>query len=223
VRACGRRRLGFTLTELLVVMAVFVILEGLLLPVFIRAREKGDQVTCLAHLRQLGLAASLYAGDWDERWPSMWAGAAGDFQFGGWIFYVQYPNTHPSDFSPRWGSLWPYVKNHEMYSCAVDDTGHGCSFAMNALLGADPGGPGYHRGIRRSRVRAPSSTFLFCEERPADQEFTNDGYNIPANGDFGTDRHLDGANYAYCDGHAKWLKPDMVRYPSPDGTHRFEP
>jgi len=62
-------RRGFTLIELLVVIAIIAILSAILFPVFSRARAKARQATCLSNLRQIGLAATQYANDYDERFP----------------------------------------------------------------------------------------------------------------------------------------------------------
>src|SRR5688572_26785356 len=63
---------AFTLIELLVVVAILSILAALLLPVLARARDRGRQTTCLAHLRQLAIAHQLYVRDWDEQFPAWW-------------------------------------------------------------------------------------------------------------------------------------------------------
>jgi prepilin-type N-terminal cleavage/methylation domain-containing protein len=69
----SRRYYGFTLIELLVVIAVIAILAALLLPALASAKERAKSAKCISNLRQLALAATLYADEngqalpWSER------------------------------------------------------------------------------------------------------------------------------------------------------------
>lgn len=54
---------GFTIIELLVVLAIIALLVGLTLPTLGRAREAGKRSQCLSNLRQMYAVASVYAMD----------------------------------------------------------------------------------------------------------------------------------------------------------------
>jgi len=60
---------GFTLLELLVVIAIIAILAALLLPTLGRAKAKSLQVVCIHNLKQTALGIHLYAGDNEDSLP----------------------------------------------------------------------------------------------------------------------------------------------------------
>ena len=64
-----RRDHGFTLVELLVVIAVISIIALMLLPVFGRARGGARSTKCMNNLSHVGNALNLYASDYREMYP----------------------------------------------------------------------------------------------------------------------------------------------------------
>ncbi len=186
---------GFTLIELLVVIAIIAILAAILFPVFSRARQRGLQTTCLNNLKQLGMAFSQYATDWDETLPT-----AAPFQ----PTFNAPTGPEPSDWvrmrvknvpfliDVQKGSLFPYVRNEKVYKCPMypkDDIP--ISYTMNWLM------HGASLNIRASS----SGLYLLIEES---QETINDGYfarptDIPAK------NHFNGFNVLYLDWHVRWL------------------
>jgi prepilin-type N-terminal cleavage/methylation domain-containing protein len=59
----GKVQHGFTLVERLVVISLLALLAAALMPIVAPAWEGERPATCLSHLRQVGLAMSLYAED----------------------------------------------------------------------------------------------------------------------------------------------------------------
>ena len=54
---------GFTLIEMLVVIAIIALLIALLVPAMKRAREHANQVQCTSNLRQIYHGFSMYANE----------------------------------------------------------------------------------------------------------------------------------------------------------------
>jgi len=108
-------RRGFTLIEILVVIAIIAILSAILFPVFAKVREKARQTACLSNEKQLAMGLMQYTQDNDEFYPFgnniPWGGGAG------WA-----------------GTIYPYVKSEKVYLCPDDSPGYGTSYCYNGNL-----------------------------------------------------------------------------------------
>lgn len=72
-RTVARRPSGFTLIEVLVVVAIIALLISILFPALRLAREQSRATVCLSNLKQQGVALSTYSADYARRLP--WAGS----------------------------------------------------------------------------------------------------------------------------------------------------
>ena len=213
----GRR--GFTLIELLVVIAIIAILASILFPVFSRAREKARQTSCLSNSKQIMLAVNMYSQDFDEQFPfedydinSSGAEDAGDM---------------------TWRSAClPYIRNVQIFLCPSKknlpvpvfnggaDYGASAGYAIN-VAHWDSGSPTPPYGQSEGSVFDASACIFVMESDGAHEV----GVQANARGWVPTgwaQRHNDGCNYGFCDGHAKWLKPNAIDRPDIDSLCSME-
>lgn len=64
-----RRGSGFTLVEMLTVVAIITILAAMLMPAFSQAKARARRVACVSQLRQIGYGFHLFANDHQNRLP----------------------------------------------------------------------------------------------------------------------------------------------------------
>ena len=95
-------RWAFALVELLVVIAIIAMVAAVLVPALRRAKESSRSIACFNNLRQLGLAASIYAEGHDTRFPS----------FRKWLY------SRAGDLTT--GQLYPYLNSRLVYLCPTD-------------------------------------------------------------------------------------------------------
>lgn len=205
-----QRRSAFTLIELLVVIAIISILAAMIFPSFGRARESARRSSCQSNLKQLGLAIAQYTQDYDERLPSAASGGAGGAALdGGWVYFASWPPTNQQFNVPR-GNLWPYTKNAQIYVCPSDTDGQtqGVSYEYNGCLTTNQS-LALQPGKSLAAFDETSLWGLLSEAgRTAPSEgSTDDGYLDPFSATEPiSNRHLDGSNLLFLDGHVKWYK-----------------
>jgi len=123
-----RKNCGFTLIELLVVIAIIALLMGILMPVLGKARKQAWGVSCGSNLRQVGVAANVFAQDHDNRIPR-----ADDMKL---------LAGHTNEETTRWfKAFMPYLAQSvvngdyrlvKIYRCpAYPEKRHTISFAVN--------------------------------------------------------------------------------------------
>jgi len=186
---------GFTLVELLVVLAVIVFLAATLFAVFSRVREKGRSTVCRGNLRQIALSIQQYVQDHDGWYPSN----------GGGIEQKQWVSK-----------ILPYVRNSQVFVCPTrDGLGDNSipSYDFNFLrLNTGASRPLFVGRNEAATVYASKVWLLMDHDPPPwDESFIK-----PTSGcnwwslDWGQTLHSGGANYSFVDGRIKWLTQQQI-------------
>ena len=181
--------IGFTLMELLVVLAIIAILASLLFPVLMKAKAMGLQIKCVTNLKQLGLAWTMYLDDNNDVLPpcnclhnfprpqDMWVGGMQD------LWWDDNSDNTNTSYLTR-SLLAPYLKGSiRVWKCPSDKST--CkegkarlplvrSFSMNSWLNTTVTtdhmlvNVDHYRSIKRisdMRDPPPNQTFVILEER----------------------------------------------------------
>ncbi|MBC7328947.1 prepilin-type N-terminal cleavage/methylation domain-containing protein [bacterium] len=233
------KRKGFTLIELLVVIAIIAILAAILFPVFSRAREQARKAACLSNMKQVGMALMMYVQDWDETYPYLISCAAPEHVLptslpqgllhpyvkncGVWecpsgiriTTIAVAPEGDRAIWDPNWDS----------WRLPIDFVGHTINIGVNEVLvpnlACDWSGGNFGPVVRMSEIQAPAEIIAFAD---SPTNATCGGNRIPFSNVCAAGcnpdpnhrtvskhtRHTEGSNIVFADGHAKWLKWEVI-------------
>jgi prepilin-type N-terminal cleavage/methylation domain-containing protein/prepilin-type processing-associated H-X9-DG protein len=116
IRAPDAAGNGFTLAELLLVLAVLAILVTVLLSTQSTARVRAQAVACLKNNRLLGLAWAMYAEDHNGTLADSFSWVLGELD------YVADNPVNTNINLLLAGQLGPYVKQPAAYKCPADQS-----------------------------------------------------------------------------------------------------
>jgi prepilin-type N-terminal cleavage/methylation domain-containing protein/prepilin-type processing-associated H-X9-DG protein len=223
------QRTAFTLIELLVVIAIIAILAAILFPVFAQAREKARQVSCLSNERQMGTAVLMYIQDYDEQVFFRASNASPSVSHTGAIL----PNAASVNPVRWWNALMPYTKNRQILVCPSDDSPSPSQDPTGAKLDANGKAiiPRSYiacaatEGLSLAQVDFPAETLVITEKwgdlhaidkgaswiEPFGGDFNFNNPNTDGHMKTAGNRHSEGLNCIFYDGHAKWYKPGTIQ------------
>jgi prepilin-type processing-associated H-X9-DG protein/prepilin-type N-terminal cleavage/methylation domain-containing protein len=230
------RENSFTLIELLVVIAIIAILAALLLPALSKAKVAAQSIACVNNLKQLELCCHLYTGDNNDFLPPN--------QVGGYVSvpsttnspstvsnsFSWCPGIAPLDPTPAYleqGNLFPYNESPAIYHCPADrSTVDGYpgllrtrSYCMDISLGCEDATSTYYKFTQISQP-PPSVIFVLIDTQEQDiwdatfGIFSPDSYWADYWLDLPADRHNQGANLSFADGHVEhwhWQAPKIFQ------------
>jgi len=113
------KRRGFSLMEILIVIAVLAVIAGIGIPLARSAVGKSREAACLNNLRSLGVALESYLQEHSQKLPELAAGRS----------------SKTSDEAVLETTLLPYVETPEAFKCpqdAVQYAKSGSSYLWNS-------------------------------------------------------------------------------------------
>ena len=234
--ACGR--FGFTLIEVLVVVAIIALLVAILLPSLAKAREQARRTVCQSNLGQLQRGVVFYLSDYKGIFPphrtAVKPGTRGRDDLGEWAWFRQMERYTKSPEVPHCPTLGKHLQQDTSvtWSWAYNrlEIGYGYNAWFLGLWNHATGTGAYEesRGLRsypwfpESRVKSPSLNILFADANPKiDRQFGGQLWWPFVEGDTGgtlegvnVRRHSKGGNVVFNDGHAEFRRAGTINPPA---------
>jgi prepilin-type processing-associated H-X9-DG protein len=235
----GRRAGGFTLVELLAVIATIAILMALLLPSLGKAKVKAKGIGCLNNLKQLQLCWQMYSDDNGDRLVGN-AGYLSDrtttWTIGSaWVYDNAYTATTHTDIQR--GALFPYTQSLAIYRCPADTStvlnrgrtlrtrSISMSVYMNSWPETDARYPDCWHSSSQIQNPRPTQALVFADEHEnsiqqcafsinAPNGFSPIGTPLWTWNSFPATRHNNGGTVSFADGHAvawHWQETNTLR------------
>ncbi|HJN16125.1 MAG TPA: prepilin-type N-terminal cleavage/methylation domain-containing protein [Armatimonadota bacterium] len=232
-----RQKRGFTLLELLIVIAIIAVLAAIMYPVFAAARAKARQVQCVSNVTQIGIALKLYADDHSGYLPSF---SQSHPSFVNGLTDAEKQTALPGVVT--WDvSIQDYLKSTDVLRCPDSPFSRSSrSVAIAAYVQRHEiiGGTLYFLGERLGAIPYHSHVVLLFEKGANPPGAWGDamGENVwqshGSSADVGyktDDFHSGGKNICFLDGHAKRFKLGTGPFanqpggPAPPGSVSAEP
>lgn len=120
-----RKKAGFTLIELMIVIAIIAILAAILVPNFLKARAQGQLTACKSNCKNIATALEMYASDNGGRYPSPAASLQASLTAGNYLKLIP---TCPAAGSNTYSGTYMVTQTPDSFSYNCANNNHGKAY-----------------------------------------------------------------------------------------------